>query len=588
MATIILYHQKVKFMYSDNLLLGKRVLLLALFILCFIGLSGATSAFVATAPAGNVAETQNSEPPKNSGDEQNWSAFFESSRPLAQDWRQYAARDVLKPELQTPGRIVLESVKAPLTEGHTPILLLTLQANNIQVQAVWRVTDELNAFDIDNGKLSLTADPNETATFVATVYLIDNFQLLNTAYQNLTASAVITVSVEAAAMAAALSVVQPPRLEVTTGVAGEVYVFQASGGMMPHTYTLLQNPDDNAFHFTNGTLSVNISAAIDEYRFTVAVNDADSMTVTVVATVEVLGRLQLLSVPSLTVTTSEERVTVYSFAVDGGVDDKTYSLENVGAGSGFEFDGATLVLRDDAEAGLYILSVLVEDGTQESRVSVPVLVIENLVLAVEVLSPVWSSFDGAVSTLSAIGGRGGKLTFGLVGDSQVFTLAAGSSTLSLNAGLRGHQGAATLSVTVSVSDGNDSAEEIIAVLVSGALQVVLADGLVAPVHAQYAGLVGSVVVLGGYAGDVSLTLSGSDAGKFELSGGSLSLQVDASEEQTLTVTVVASRGDETAAQEVVVSVYAPLGLSAPQEVVVTTHQRYTLTVIEGSGGDASS
>ena len=577
-------NQKVKFMYSANLLLGKRVLLSALFFLSFIGLSGATSAFIGTAPADNVAETQNSAPPINL-EEQNWSAFFESSRPLVQDWRQYAARDELKPELQTPGRIVLQSVKTPL-EKHTPVLLLTLQANNIQVQAVWQVTNALNAFGIDHGKLYLTADPNEAATFVATVYLIDNFQLLNTAYQNLTASAVITVSVEAAAMAAALSVVQPPRLEVTEGVAGEVYVFQASGGVMPHTYTLLQNPDENAFHFTNGTLSVNISAAIDEYRFTVAVNDADSMTVTVVATVEVLGRLQLLSVPSLTVTTSEERVTVYSFVVDGGVGDKTYSLENVGAESGFEFDGATLVLRDDAEAGLYILSVLVQDGTQESRVSVPVLVIERLVLVVEVLSLVWSSFDGAVATLSAIGGHGGKLTFGLVGDSQVFTID--KEVLSLNAGLRGHQGAATLSATVSLSDGNDSAEEIIAVLVSGALQVVLADGLVAPVHAQYAGLVGSVVVLGGYAGDVSLTLSGADAGKFELSGGSLSLQVDASEEQTLTVTVVASRGDETAAQEVVVSVYAPLNLSAPSEVVVTTHQRYTLTVIEGSGGDASS
>ena len=587
MAAIVLYHQKVKFVYSANLLLGKRVLLLALFFLCFIGLSRATSAFVGTVPTDNVAETQNSAPPKNS-QEQNWAAFFESSRPLGQDWRQYAARDEVKPELQTPGRIVLESVKTPLTEGRTTILLLTLQANNIQVRAVWKVTSALNAFDIDNGKLSLTADPNETATFVATVYLIDNFQALNTAYQNLTASAVITVSVEAAAaMTVALAVAQPPRLEVTAGVAGEVYVFEASGGIMPHTYTLLHNPDDNAFHFTNDTLSVNISATIGEYRFTVAVNDAASVTVTVAATVEVLERLRLLSVPSLTVTTSEERGVVYSFAVDGGVGDKTYSLENVGAGFGFEFDGATLVLRDDAEAGLYTLSVLAQDGTQESRVSVTVLVIEDVVLSVGVLmSPVWSTFNGAVATLTASGGNGDGLEFALVGDSQVFTIA--EAVLLLNAGLRGHQGAATLSATVSVSDGNDSAVEVITVLVSSALQVSLADGLIAPVHAQYAGLVGSVVVVGGYADEVSLTLSGANAGKFELSGGLLSLSVNVIEEQTLTVTVVASRGDETETQEVVVAVYAPLGLSAPLEVVVTTHQRYTLTVVEASGGDASS
>ena len=267
-------------MYSANLLLGKRVLLSALFLLCFIGLSGATSAFVGTTPAGNVAETQTSEPPKNSGGG-NWSAFFESSRPLAQDWRQYAARDEVKPALQTPGRIVLE--RTPLRHDPTPLLLLTLQADNIQVREAWQVTNAMRAFDIDNGKLYLTAYPNEAATFVATVYLIDEFQMLNAAYQNLTASAVITVEV----MLGDLSAEQPPRLEVVEGVAEEVYVFDAHGGTRPHTYTLLHNPDANAFVFSNGTLSVNVSATIGEYRFTVAVADAGNMSVTVVATVSV-------------------------------------------------------------------------------------------------------------------------------------------------------------------------------------------------------------------------------------------------------------------------------------------------------------
>ena len=576
-------------MYSVNLLLGKRMLLPALFFLYLVGLSGATSAFVGTAPADNVAETQNSAPPINS-QEQNWPASFDAAHPLGQDWRQYAARDEVKPALQTPGRIVLESTKTPLTEGRTTILLLTLQANNIQVRAVWKVTSALNAFDIDNGKLSLTADPNETATFVATVYLIDNFQVLNTAYQNLTASAVITVSVEAAAMAAALAVVQPPRLEVTTGVAGEVYVFESSGGIMPHTYTLLHNPDDNAFYFTNGTLSVNISATIDEYRFTVAVNDAASVTVTVAATVAVLERLQLLSVPSLTVTTSETREVVYSFAPEDEVGNKIYSLENTVAGFGFEFEGAALVLRNDAEAGLYTLSVLVQDGTQESRVSVTVLVIEDVVLAVgEVLSPVWSTFNGAVATLTASGGNGDKLVFGLVGDSEVFTLADGSSTLSLNAGLRGHQGAATLSATVRVSDGNDSAVEVITVLVSGALQVVLVDGLVAPVHAQYDGSVGSVLVLGGYAGEVSLTLKGPDAGKFELSDSLLNVQVKANSEQTLTVTLAAERGVEMSEREVLVTVTVEmLNVAHSQNASVvygeSSRAFYQLEASGGAGG----
>ena len=211
---------------------------------------------------------------------------FASSRPLVQDWRQYAARDEAKPELQTPGRIVLESVKVPLTDvSPPPILLLTLQANNIQVREVWQVDNAANAFTVKNdGELYLTAVNNKAATFVATVYLIDNFQALNTAYQNLTASAVITVEVMLGLLAA-----QPPRLEVAAGVAEEVYVFEASSGTMPHTYALRRDNPADAFVFSNGTLSVSANATIGEYRFTVEVADAAGMSVTVVATVSVVA-----------------------------------------------------------------------------------------------------------------------------------------------------------------------------------------------------------------------------------------------------------------------------------------------------------
>ena len=279
--------KRFQFMYPTNLLFGKRVLWWTLFLLCLIGLSGATSALVGATPDGNVAETPTSAPPKHSPDEQHWAAVFESPRPLAQDWRQYAASDALKPELQTPARIVLDSVKAPLTE-HTPILLLTLQANNIQVRETWRVSNSMRAFDINSsGELYLTV-VNQAATFVATVYLIDNFQALNKAYQNLTASAVITVDVMSG-----LSVEQPPRLAALEGIAKEVYVFDAHSGIRPYTYTLLENPEENpddAFTFSNGTLSVNANATTGEYRFTVEVADAANILVTVAATVEINDR----------------------------------------------------------------------------------------------------------------------------------------------------------------------------------------------------------------------------------------------------------------------------------------------------------
>ena len=373
-------------------------------------------------------------------------------------------------------------------------------------------------------------------------------------------------------------------------IAGGSVKLSAEGGTETKTYGLLP-PVLVGFSLSPaGVLSVAEGVDADSYTLTVVVSDLTTgaeQAATATLLVEVLERLQLLSVPSLTVTTSETGEVVYSFAAEDEVGNKVYSLENTVAGFGFEFDGAALVLRNDAEAGLYTLSVLAQDGTQESRVSVTVLVIEGLALNVAVLSPVWSTFNGAVATLAASGG--GELEFALVGDSEVFTLADGSSTLSLNAGLRGHQGAATLSATVSVSDGNDSAMEVIEVLVSGALQVVLADGLTAPVDSQYEGLVGSVLVLGGYAGEVSLILKGPDAGKFELSDSLLNVQVKANSEQTLTVTLAAERGVEKSEREVLVTVTVEMlrvAHSQNASVVYGESSRafYQLEAYGGAGG----
>ena len=387
-----------------------------------------------------------------------------------------------------------------------------------------------------------------------------------------------------------------------TGETGALGTVEVSGGSGDYVYSWTLPV---GFADADGTLSVDDEAALGAHTVTVVVSDkilAEKgwAAATVEATVSVGAALSLLEIEDRRALVQgevgEEFLTVQ---VSGG--DGSYKLIGQDLPSGLTIsalaDSSQWVVKraGDLSSGDNVGTVIIDDsystptgpGTPALTAVLTIVGIDNLALDAEVLSPVWSSFDGAVSTLSASGGFGGELTFGLVGDSQVFTLAAGSSTLSLNAGLRGHQGAATLSATVSVSDGDDSAEEVIEVLVSGALQVSL-DGLISPVHAQFGGLVGSVLVLGGYAGDVSLTLSGSDAGKFELSGGSLSLQVDVSGEQTLTVTVEASRGDETAMQEVVVSVYAPLGLSVPRAVTVTTHKGDVLAIIEGSGGDASS
>ena len=192
-----------------------------------------------------------------------------------------------------------------------------------------------------------------------------------------------------------LVIASPQTLTATMGVSGVLAELSAEGGTDANVYEL--SPELSGFSLSPaGVLSVSMDVDAGSYTLTVKVSD-DTARVeqSAMATllVEVLGRLQLLSVPSLTVTTSETQDVVYSFAVEGGVGEKIYSLENTVTGFGFDIDGATLILQDDAEAGLYTLSVLVKDGSpqpQESRGLVTVLVIENLVLDADVLSPVWS------------------------------------------------------------------------------------------------------------------------------------------------------------------------------------------------------
>ena len=439
--------KRFQFMYPTNLLFGKRVLWWTLFLLCLIGLSGATSALVGATPDGNVAETPTSAPPKHSPDEQHWSAVFESPRPLAQDWRQYAASDAIKPELQTPARIVLESVKTPLTE-HTPILLLTLQANNIQVREAWRVSNAAHAFTVSNDGELYLAVVNKVATFVATVYLIDEFQVLNKAYQNLTASAVITVDVMSGLLAE-----QPPRL---TMVAEEVYVFEAYGGDRPYTYTLLENPDANAFTFSNGTLAVNVNATSGEYRFTVAVADAANRLVTVAATVEVIASLSAEQPPRLAVVEGVAKE-LYVFDAHGGSKPYTYTLLENPAANAFAFSNGALSVNVSATIGEYRFTVAVADAANR------LVTVAATVEVVSILSaeqpPRLTVFEGVAKELYVFEAHGGirPYTYTLLENpaANAFTFSNGTLAVNVNAAIGEYRftvavaDAANISVTVA-------------------------------------------------------------------------------------------------------------------------------------------
>ena len=120
------------------------------------------------------------------------------------------------------------SIKTPLSKQvqaeNNQVILMTLKVNNIQVRAEWRVNSASGAFDIDaqSGVLSLRADKQQT--LIATVFVEDQFNLLNSQYTNLTASAVLTVAI------LSLSLSDAPRLYAIAGSEVSLHTFAARGG----------------------------------------------------------------------------------------------------------------------------------------------------------------------------------------------------------------------------------------------------------------------------------------------------------------------------------------------------------------------
>ena len=164
-------------------------------------------------------------------------------------------------------------------------MVITLRADNIQVRARWQVSNANNAFYIDeygDGLLYLTAYINDPTTLDVTVYLEDDFQLLNPAYDNLMVATTIRVEV----MLGTISIINPPLLYAAAGVAEIVHIFLPQGGKRPYTYVTPDIP--SGFAYENGTLSIQADVAEGEYRLTVEITDADNITAMAAATVAVI------------------------------------------------------------------------------------------------------------------------------------------------------------------------------------------------------------------------------------------------------------------------------------------------------------
>ena len=316
-------------------------------------------------------------------------------------------------------------------EGGSP--LLTLRVDNIQVREYWEVKDVHDVFDIDQkGVLKVTVDATDTPTdtHVATVFAVDQFDLLNDDYVNLTASAVITVVF----LSGEVRLPQVPRLIAVAEEAVNLYTFAAIGGDDPKTYTLLAG-DGRYFSVgaDSGVLSLSASVEVGEYTLTVQATDAKDKTAQATVTVGVSAVLSMADAPLISVALGEA-VSLHTFAASGGIGIKTYTLLaddekyfSVNADSG------VLYLLADAQKGVYTLTVQAIDKRNRGVDALAtVRVSAALSLADAPPFTVIASMAMSLHTFVASAGIGVKTYTLLDGDENYFSVDADSGVLSLS------------------------------------------------------------------------------------------------------------------------------------------------------------
>ena len=323
------------------------------------------------------------------------------------------------------------SIKAPMSKQvqskNDHVILMTLEVTNIQVRAEWRVNSVGDVFGIDaqKGVLSVRADKQQT--LIATVFVEDQFNLLNSQYANLTASAVLTVEI------LGISLSDAPRLYADVGNAVSLHTFTARGGAGTKTYTIVAGDED---YFTldsaSGVLSLRANATVGIYTLSVKVIDEATEEATALAIVEVLLPLSLARATLY----GYAGVTIYQFTASGGTGAKIYLLDSTNADF-FVIDAESGILSVLANAtpGIYNIYPIVVDA--KSGYGTYAEVIVEIVSHLSLPRPplLFGSAGVAMSlhTFTASGGVGAK-TYTVTADPEdYFTLGTDSGILSLRA-----------------------------------------------------------------------------------------------------------------------------------------------------------
>ena len=323
--------------------------------------------------------------------------------------------------------------------------MLTLKATNIQVRAKWRLDGDYPFAITDNGELQLTATLSDPATIVATVIVEDMFSELNRNYQNLAATALITVEF----MFGTLRIVNPPaRLLAAFGMGGTM-ALKTSGGMGERIFRLYSASDYFTLDETSGILSVAASVAVGQYAMTVEVRDETAtLLITVIAEVEAADNLILANAPPLAVTViAGVALSLHTFTASGGLGTLTYALIGNHAGhfyalidnhaGHFSIDERDGVLRihGDRRGGVYTLSVEVSDGAiipQRATAEATITVIETLFLADTPPLTATEGVMGVLHTFKASGGSGAKTYALIAGNAGYFSIDDNSGVLQMN------------------------------------------------------------------------------------------------------------------------------------------------------------
>ena len=243
-------------------------------------------------------------------------------------------------------------------------------------------------------------------------------------------------------------------ITLAAGVAAEFHMLSAQYGVGQYTYSLVSEVTGFDIDKSSGALSADGNAAVDGYMLTVQVEDGEGNHAETIINIE-LRVLALADAPPLSVIAGTEAVSLHVFTAIYGVGKSTYNLVDDSGYFTLGTESGVLSLTANVSEGVYTLSVVVRDESDNQNQATAVATVEAvpLSLADAPLSEVLAGLSVTVvlHTFVASDGIGSKRYTIIAGnEAGYFALDADSGELSLPSNRAMRAGAYTLRVEVEV------------------------------------------------------------------------------------------------------------------------------------------